>query len=68
MCQKDNTTNNTDELNGQYILQNVRCFWSFKDYDFSVYQLWFFPNKNLIVSKGSGYDGVYLSSLNEFSP
>ena len=65
MCQKDNTTNNTDELNGQYILQNVSCFCSFKDYDFSVYQLWFFPNKNLIVSKGSGYDGVYLSSLNE---
>ena len=65
MCQKDNAANNTDELSGQYILQNVSCLCSFEDYDFSVYQLWFFTNKNLIVSKGSGYDGVYISSPNE---
>ena len=65
MCQKDNTTNNTDELSGQYILQNVSCFCSFEDYDFSINQLWFFPNKTLIVSKGNESDGVYISSPNE---
>lgn len=65
MCQKNSTTNNTNELSGQYILQNVSCLCSFENYDFSVYQLWFFPNKNLIVSKGNGYDGVYISSPNE---
>ena len=65
MCPKDSTTNNTNELSGQYILQNISCFCSFENYAFSVYQLWFFPNKNLIVSKGNGYDGVYISSPNE---
>ena len=65
MCQKNNTTNNKDELSGQYILQNVSCFCSFEDYDFSISQLWFFPNKSLIVSKGNESDGVYISSPNE---
>jgi len=65
MCQKDNTTNNTDELSGQYILQNVSCECFFEDYDFKDNQLWFFPSKNLIVSKGNEYDGVYISSPNE---
>jgi len=65
MCQEDNTTNNRDKLSGQYILQKVSCFCFFEDYDFSVYQLWFFPSKNLIVSKGNEYGGVYISSPNE---
>ena len=65
MCQKDNTTNNTDELSGQYVLQNVSCECFFEDYDFSVNQLWFFPSKNLIVSKGNNYDFVYISSPNK---
>ena len=65
MCQKDNTTNNTDELSGQYILQNVSCFCFFEDYNFSVNQLWFFPSKNLIISKGNEYDGVYISTPNK---
>ena len=65
MCQNDNITDNSDELKGQYILQNVSCFCFFEDYDFRDNQLWFFPNKNLIVSKGDEYDGVYISSPNE---
>ena len=65
MCQKDNTTNNTGELSGQYILQNVSCFCFFENYDFSVNQLWVFPNKNLLVTKGNEYDGVHISIPNE---
>ena len=65
LCQKDNNTNDTNELSGQYILQNVSCFCSFENYDFSVNQLWFFPSKNLIVSKGNEYDDVYISSPNK---
>lgn len=64
MCQNDSIEKTADELNGQYILQNVSCFYFFKDYDFSVNQLWFFPSKNLLVSKGNEYDGVYISTPN----
>ena len=65
MCQKDNITKSSDGLSGQYILQNVSCFCFFEDYDFSNNQLWVFPSKNLIVSKGNVYDGVYISPPNE---
>ena len=65
MSRKDNITKNSDELSGQYILQNVSCECFFKDYEFSVNQLWVFPIKNLIVSKGNEYDGVYISSPNK---
>jgi len=65
MCQNDNITKISNELNGQYILQNISCFCFFEDYDFSVNQLWFFPNKNLLVSKGNEFDGVYISSPNQ---
>ena len=67
MCQKDNITKGSGELNGQYILQDVSCFCFFEDYDFNLNQLWFFPSKNLLVSKGNEYDGVYISSPNELS-
>ena len=65
MCQKDAITKSSDELSGQYILQNVSCFCFFEDYDFSNNQMWVFPSKNLIVSKGNVYDGVYISPPNE---
>ena len=65
MCQNDNITTSSDELSGQYILQNVSCYCFFEDYDFSVNQLWFFPSKNLLVSKGNESSGVYISSPNE---
>ena len=65
MCQKDNITKSSDELKGQYILKNVSCFCFFENYDFSVNQLWFFPNKNLLVTKGDEYDGVSISIPNE---
>ena len=58
MCQKDNNTNSLGELEGQYILQNVVCECFFEDYNFNTNQLWFFPNKSLIVSKGREYMGV----------
>jgi hypothetical protein len=65
ISQKDSKTKNSDELSGQYILQNVSCECLFEDYDFSVNQLWVFPSKNLIISKGNEYDGVYISSPNK---
>jgi len=65
MCQNDSIEKTADELNGQYILQNVVCECFFEDYDFSNNQLWVFPSKNLIVSKGNEYDGVYISPPNE---
>ena len=65
MSQKHSITKNSDKLSGQYILQNVSCECFFEDYNFSVNQLWVFPSKNLIVSKGNEYDGVYISSPNK---
>ena len=65
MCQKDSLTKSSGELSGQYILQNVSCFCFFEDYDFRNNQLWVFPSKNLIVSKGNVNDGVYISPPNE---
>ncbi|MBN10382.1 MAG: hypothetical protein CMC80_02495 [Flavobacteriaceae bacterium] len=65
MCQMDSITKSSDELSGQYILQNVSCFCFFEDYDFRNNQLWVFPSKNLIVSKGNVNDGVYISPPNE---
>ena len=65
MCQNDSIEKTADELNGQYILQNVVCNCFFEDYDFSNNQLWVFPSKNLIVSKGNEYDGIYISPPNE---
>ena len=65
MCQNGNITKSSYELSGQYILQNVSCFCFFEDYDFRDNQLWVFPSKNLILSKGDEYDGVYISFPNE---
>lgn len=65
MCKYDEVTRNSEELEGQYILQNVNCFCFFENYDFSVNQLWFFPDLNLVVSKADSYDGLYITSPNE---
>ena len=65
MCENDEVTTNSEELEGQYILQNVNCFCFFENYDFSVNQLWFFPDENLVVSKTDSYDGLYITSPNE---
>lgn len=67
MCEQNNTETK-DDINivkGQYILQNVSCYCSFEDYDFTVNQLWFFPKEQLLVSKGIVDDGVYITSPNE---
>ena len=52
MCEQNNTETK-DDINivkGQYILQNVSCYCSFEDYDFTVNQLLFFPKEQLLVS------------------
>ena len=65
MCDSEEIIDNDDKLEGQYILQNVSCYCLFEDYDFTVNQLWFFPAKKLLLSKGDEYDGVYISKPNE---
>ena len=65
MCDSEEIIDNDDKLEGQYILQNVSCYCLFEDYDFTLNQLWFFPDKNLLLSKGDEYDGAYISSPNE---
>ena len=44
MFQEYYVANNSKELNGQYILQNVNCECFFEAYDISDLQLWFFPD------------------------
>lgn len=65
MCENDVVTMNSEELEGQYVLQNVSCFCFFENYDFSVNQLWFFPDENLVVSKADTHDGVFITKPNE---
>ena len=65
MCDSEEIIDNDDKLEGQYILQNVSCYCLFENYDFTLNQLWFFPDKNLLLSKGDEYDGAYISSPNE---
>ena len=52
MCEQ-NIAETKDDINivkGQYILQNVSCYCSFEDYDFTVNQLWFFPKEQQSIS------------------
>lgn len=67
MCEKNDThiNENRNDLGGQYILQDVSCYCMFENYDFTANQLWFFPEDQLLVSKGSGNEGVYITTPNE---
>lgn len=62
--------NSSEELNGQYILQNVNCECFFEAYDISNLQLWFFPDENLILtnSQARGLDAsIYISPRNKLT-
>ena len=67
MCEQNDklTKENINIIKGQYILQNVSCYCFFQDYDFTKNQLWFFPKKKLLVSKGIFNDAVNILSPNE---
>ncbi len=62
--------NSSEELNGQYILQKINFENFFYDYDFSVIQLWFFPDENLLLtnSQMQGLDvSIYISPRNKLT-
>lgn len=54
-CHRESTSLDLDQkLEGQWILKHISCFCYFGDsVDFTQNQLWIFPDKNLVVSKGS---------------
>ncbi len=52
-------------LEGQWILENASCYCFFEDYDFESNQLWFFPKKNMLLSKGIEGDAVSISAINK---
>lgn len=71
-CSITDDVSKTPEIKGQYILQDVSCFCSFdvitKDnlnYDFTKNQLWFFPEQDILVSKGNVNDGIVITKPNE---
>ena len=70
MFQEYYVANNSKELNGQYILQNVNCECFFEAYDISDLQLWFFPDENLILTnsqmRGSNAS-IYISPRNKLT-
>ena len=51
-------------LEGQWILEDVSCFCVFEDDSFKDSQLWFFPDKSQLVSKGIEGKSLSVSSLN----
>jgi len=64
-CSNTDDVSKTPEIKGQYILQNVSCFCNLDNYDFTKNQLWFFPEQDLLVSKGDINDGIFISKPNE---
>ena len=64
-CSGNDDVIKTPEIEGQYILQNVSCFCYFENYDFTKNQLWFFPQKDVLVSKGDINDGIFITKPNE---
>jgi hypothetical protein len=61
------TSETKEDIKGQYILQDVICFCYFDNYDFTKNQLWFFPEEELLVSKGDSNDGVFITKPNKSS-
>ena len=55
----------TPRVEGQYILQDVSCYCDFDNYDFTKNQVWFFPDDDILVSKGDSKNGVFISKPNE---
>ena len=63
-CEKSNIIE-SNQLKGQYILQDVSCYCGFDNYKFIDNQLWFFQNENILLSKGIDGNEVSISSLNK---
>lgn len=53
-----------EELEGQWILEDVRCFCGFQDYDFSRNQLWFFPEDGYVLTKSTAPYSLGISESN----
>jgi len=64
-CSGADEVSKTSEIKGQYILQDVSCFCYFDNYDFTKNQLWFFPEQDMLVSKGDINDGIFITKPNE---
>ena len=70
LFQEYHIVNSSEELNGQYILQNVNCECFFEAYDISDLQLWFFPDENLILTNSQmrGLNpSIYISPRNKLT-
>ena len=63
-CNNENIVE-TPRVEGQYILQDVSCYCDFDNYDFTKNQVWFFPDDDILVSKGDSKNGVFISKPNE---
>ena len=64
-CSVSDEVSKIAEIKGQYILQDVSCYCYFDNYDFTKNQLWFFPEQDMLVSKGDFNDGIFITKLNE---
>jgi len=64
-CSGADEVSKTSEIKGQYILQDVSCFCYFDNYDFTKNQLWFFPEQDMLVSKGDINEGIFITKPNE---
>lgn len=68
MCNNEDDTivSTADELNGQFIMEAVVCECLFHpEYDFSMNQLWFFSDENILISKANPDDGIYITNPNK---
>jgi hypothetical protein len=55
------------ELEGQWILEDVSCFCYFQNYEFSLNQLWFFPEQGYILSRSTAPYSLGISESNQLS-
>lgn len=53
-----------EELEGQWILDEVSCYCYFENYDFSQNQLWIFPEQRYVLSRSSISDPLGISKPN----
>jgi|TARA_B100001093_G_C26230089_1_gene759835 hypothetical protein len=64
-CSSNDDVIKTPEIEGQYVLKDVICYCNFDNYDFTKNQLWFFPEQDMLVSKGDINDGIFITKPNE---
>jgi hypothetical protein len=56
-----------EQLEGQWILENVSCFCYFPNYDFTKNQLWFFPEQGSVLSRSSEEFAIGISEINNLA-